>query len=164
MRQQEQLPSPPATIFGNSVALRFSHTFPGNAEYGQVRGYHFRIIPLPDGRDAGHINLRIGDTPHIQQVVGHIGYEVIPALRGNGYAEIASRALAPFAAKFYDEVILTADPMNAASLHIIENLGARFLDEVAVPQDDIAYQSGAHFKRRYLWDVRQDRPPSLHNS
>lgn len=154
MQRHDSLPSPPATIFGNTIILRYSHVFAGNAKYGQVPGYHFRIVTHPDGRDAGHINFRIGETPHVLQVAGHIGYEIIPGLRGNGYAEEACRALSSFVKRFYDKVIITADPANSASLHIIEKLGCRFLDEVRVPENDVAFQAGARLKRRYCWMVK----------
>ncbi|MCB1094376.1 MAG: GNAT family N-acetyltransferase [Verrucomicrobiales bacterium] len=152
MHHLEALPHPPSSIYGDCIRLQFSHIFPGNATFGQVHGYHFRII-APGNVDAGHINFRIGDTPHIREIVGHIGYEIVPAQRGHGYAEKACRALAPFASKHYRSVIITADPANLVSIHIIEKLGARFLNEVAVPSDDIAYASGARRKKRYQWNV-----------
>lgn len=43
------------------------------------------------------------------------------------------------------------DPVNYASIHIIEKLGARFIDEVDVPPDDPSYKNGARRKRRYEW-------------
>jgi predicted acetyltransferase len=152
MNQLEALPRPPTWIYGDSIRLHFSHIFPGNATCGQVHGYHFRIVS-PGNVDAGHINLRIGDTPHIREVAGHIGYEIIPTQRGHGYAAKACRVLTPFVSKFYQTVIITADPDNLVSIHIIEKLGAQFLNEVAVPRDDVAYTSGARRKKRYQWNV-----------
>ena len=63
----------------------------------------------------------------------------------------ACRALAPAIRTRYEEVILTADPENAASLRIIEELGAVFLNEVNVPESDPTYANGARHRRRYCW-------------
>ena len=153
MSLPDNSPTPPKIIYGETIRLRFSHIFPGNAALGHAPGYHFRILEHR-GKDAGHISFRVGETPHILQVAGHIGYEVIPQLRGNGYAEQACRAIAPFISTFYNKVIITANPDNAVSLHIIEKLDAQFLNEIVVPKDDSAYKTGARLKRRYRWIVR----------
>ena len=153
MKASDDVQPPPGTIYGENIRLQFSHRSPGNPAHSLVPTYHLRIVDLQN-TDVGHINLRIGDTPHILQVVGHIGYEIIPPQRGHGYAEKACRAIAPFAAKFYHDVIITAAPDNLVSLHIIEKLGARFLDEIVVPKHDPTYANGDRRKRRYCWNIR----------
>ena len=109
---------------------------PGELSCGFVPYYHFRIL-VAQGAKVGHINFRVGDTEHVRLCGGHIGYEVSEAFRGHSYALQACRALAPFVRSFYEAVVITCDPDNLASMRTIERLGARFIDEVAVPPHEV---------------------------
>ncbi len=120
----------------------------GHAEL--VPYYHFSIHDSA-GSQVGHINFRVGETRHVIQFAGHVGYRIEPLHRGRSYSLHACRALAPAIRTRYEEVILTSDPENTASLRIIEKLGAVFLNEVNVPESDPAYASGARHRRRYCW-------------
>ena len=147
---RESFPAPPENLCFDSVRLKFTHLVPGDATRGLVPFYYFRIL-IP-GREAGHITFKVGDTEHVRLYVGHIGYGVDEACRGNGLAYQACRAVAPFVGLFYKSVILTSDPDNPASLRTIERLGAKFLDEVLVPPHDVQYREGSrNVKRRYSW-------------
>ncbi len=118
--------------------------------------YHFKIRIRENDLDtkiAGHINFRVGETRHIKLVAGHVGYEVLPNFRGNNYAYFACLALKPFIRSHYQKVLLTVDPINLASIRIIERLGALFIDEIIVPTDDPAHINGARIKRRFSWIV-----------
>jgi predicted acetyltransferase len=143
-------PEAPAILEGAQVRLRFDRFAPADPKHGLVPYYHYRIC-LPDNTDIGHINFRIGNTPHILLAAGHIGFAVSPSHRGRSLSYHACITLAPFVRSIYPAVILTANPDNHASLRIIERLGARFVDEVAVAPDDPHYASGAKCKRRYEW-------------
>ena len=143
-------PVPPERIAGPAVHLVFVKMVPGDEARGLVPFFQFRI-ETPDGADAGHINFRIGDTPHIRFAVGHIGFGIAPAHRGRGLAGHACRTLAPFIRSVYREVVLTCDPGNAASLATIRGLGAAFLDERPVPPDDPHHASGSRMKLRFAW-------------
>ena len=159
----EDLPEPPARLTHAEVEIVFSHRTPGDARKGLVPGYHF-IIRGRNGREAGHINLRIGRTPHVTGVAGHIGYEILPQHRGHRYAEKACRALGPWAATFGMDLIITTDPDNHASLRTIGNLAARFIDEVDVPEDDPHFLRGSFRKRRYLWVPEPGEPMDIRRS
>jgi tagatose 1,6-diphosphate aldolase len=130
------------------IRLRFSEILPGDATRGLVPAFHFKILDSSD-TEVGHINLRIGSTRHVQMAAGHVGFAILPPFRGSGYSLFACHALAPFVLRHYDRVILTADPANVASIRTIERLGAVFLGEVGVPEDDPAYAGGARRKLRY---------------
>ena len=65
--------------------------------------------------------------------------------------EARQQTLAPFVRRHYERVIVTTDPLNQPSLRVIQKLGAEFIDEVDVPPDDPAYQSGARRKLRFEW-------------
>lgn len=146
----ENLPPPPDHLAFGQVTLRFVRVVPGDPSRGLVPAYHFRIL-IKDGSDAGHINFRVGDTSHVQACAGHIGFEIRPEFRGQGYAGQACRALASLVRLFYKTVVITCDPDNVASRRTIELLGAGFVDEVDVPPHDPGYKRGARRKRRYHW-------------
>lgn len=147
MRVKDDIPD---SLPGENVTLRFERVVAGDLTRGLVPYYHFKITTL-DGCAAGHLNFRVGDTPHVRLVAGHIGYEILPDLRGRSLSLDACRAVAPFVRLHYAKVFLTVDPHNLASIRIIEKLGAVFLDDIDVPRDDPAYRSGARRKKRYEW-------------
>ena len=112
--------------------------------------YHFEILDTV-GTIVGHINFKVGDTSHIKQCVGHIGYEILPEHRGNSYSYFACHAIKPFVQEFYNTVILTCDPENIASIKIIKKLNGKFLNEIIVPENDPSYRGSFSKKRRYEW-------------
>jgi predicted acetyltransferase len=132
----------PPCLPGEGISLRYHKTVPGNDSQGLVPFYHFKIANVAD-TVVGHINFRVGDTTYVRIAAGDIGYEIPPEHRGHGYALAACKAIAPFVTKHCEEVLLTVDPCNQPSIRIIEQLGAKFLDEVEVPADDPAYLNGA---------------------
>jgi len=146
----EPLPDPPNSLSFDRVRLHFVQIVPGDAARGFVPYYHFRIL-VADSTDVGHINFRVGETEHVRLCAGHVGFEIAGTFRGHGFALQACRALAPFVRSFYESVTLTSDPDNFASIRTIERLGARFMDEVAVPSHDPQYQRGSRSKKRYQW-------------
>ena len=146
---ESTLPNPPESLAFDSVTLRFSEVFPGDAARGFVPYYNYRIFV--DGCDVGHVNLRVGDTEHVRLSAGHVGFEVASPYRGRRYALFACRALAPFARTISSELILTCDPDNHASRRTIKLLGATFIDEVPVPSSDPHFMRGSRTKQRFLW-------------
>jgi predicted acetyltransferase len=140
----------PEDFRNGDIELRYQKIVPGDSAKGLVPFYHFKIV-RSDGSVVGHINFRVGDTPHVNLTAGHIGFEILPEFRGNSYAYKACQALKPFVRRQYERVILTAAPENIHSIRIIEKLGAKFIDEVEVPTDDPAYLQGARKKVRYEW-------------
>lgn len=146
------LPEPPQGLASGPVRLRFAGVVAGDAAAarGLVPYYHFQILTL-EGVEAGHINFRVGDTEHVCRYAGHVGYAIHPPFRGRSLALHACLALAPWVRHFYEAVLLTCDPDNAASRRTIERLGGEFIDEVSVPPADPQYARGSRCKRRYRW-------------
>jgi tagatose 1,6-diphosphate aldolase len=144
------LPIPPDRLAAGEVTLRFTRMLPGDPVQGFVPAYHFRIL-TPDGLDAGHINFRVGHTPHVLLYAGHIGFEIQELFRGHHYALQACQAIAPLVRLVYPAVTITCDPDNHASRRTIERLGARFVDQVPVPPHDPHYLRGSREKLRYAW-------------
>ena len=125
---------------------------------GLVPAYHFWMRRI--GREAGRpeivggINLRIGDGPNIERVIGHIGYHVYPFARGRHYAERACRLLLPLAATCgIDPVWITCNPDNYASRRTCERLGGILTEIVAVPEDHPLHARGETEKCLYRVDL-----------
>ncbi len=150
LKTSDMLPCPPLELSFGAVSLAFVEVVPGDETKGFAPSYHFHIV-LENGREAGHINFRVGDSQHVRFCAGHIGFEVIEPCRGHGYAFQACRGIEPFVRTIYSAVIVTCDPTNAASQRTIERLGCTFIDEVVVPPDDPHYLRGSRSKLRYGW-------------
>ncbi len=143
-------PGPAGELSFGDVSLVFVKIVPGDEPRGFVPSYHFRILTR-NMTDAGHINFRVGDTDHVRNCAGHIGYEIHEPFRSHSYALQACCALAPFVRSVYSAVIITTDPDNPASIRTIERLGAVFLDEVPVAPHEPLDTQGSRVKRRYRW-------------
>ena len=116
----------------------------------KVPAYHFRLVHRPTGKDAGHVNLRVGHTAHVERFAGHIGYAVNEPHRGHRYAARAVGLLLPVARRLgLDPVWVTCDPENTASRRTLEIVGAEFVETVEVPADCAIFQSGHPRKCRY---------------
>jgi predicted acetyltransferase len=146
---EQPLPASPKQLSFDLVTLHFSEIVPGHTDLGFVPFYHYRIFV--NSADVGHINLRIGNTEHVQFYAGHVGYEITAPHRGHRYALQACLALAPFARLISPEHVITCDPDNYASHRTIELLGTRFIDEVPVSIHDPNYFRGSRIKQRFLW-------------
>ena len=146
----ELLPKPPEVLLFGAVRLQFVRISPGDEARGYAPFYNYRI-ETTDGKEAGHINFRVGDSRHIMIYAGHIGYEVLEPFRGKRFAYQACMAIAPLVRLLYEEVIITCDPDNFGSMRTIEKLGAAFLEEVAVGSEEAGYTRKPGRKRRYLW-------------
>jgi tagatose 1,6-diphosphate aldolase len=48
-------------------------------------------------------------------------------------------------------VMITCDPENLPSKRTLEKLGAQFVDEVPVPENDPHYVRGSRTKLRFRW-------------
>lgn len=59
----------------------------------KVPRYFFRMVHATSGAPMGAINLRIGNSAHLQLYAGHVGYFVDVAHRGNRYASRGLRLL-----------------------------------------------------------------------
>ena len=78
----------------------------------------------------GRIQLRHWLNDFLNEVGGHVGYDVPPEHRRRGHATAMLRALLPLAAKGFglDQVLITCDVDNVASRRVIEACGGAFED------------------------------------
>lgn len=131
-----------------------------DAFIAEIRGGPGRIR-LPDGRDVdripgptrwifaedrperpfiGSINLRWQEKdgrPILalpEHVLGHVGYTILPAFEGHGYATAALAAMLGVAREAgLSEITITCDASNHASRRIIEKNGGRLIETFVAP-------------------------------
>lgn len=120
----------------------------------KVATHFFRMVDVQTGEELGHINLRMGSTPHLERYAGHVGYTVHEAYRGHRYAARSVRLLGPYAKAIgFASLWITCDPENTASRRTLERAGAEFIDIVNVPEDCIIFRAGHPRKCRYRLDL-----------
>ncbi|MBS0215172.1 MAG: GNAT family N-acetyltransferase [Proteobacteria bacterium] len=106
------------------------------------------LFAFVDGRIVGRASIRHSLNHPLGPMTGHIGYAVLPEFRGRGHAtDILRLALGHAREQIgIQHVLVTCDPGNTASIHVIEKNGGVFADE----RRDSA--TGMR-KRRYWIDV-----------
>lgn len=124
---------------------------PADVSRDVVPAYFWRMHHAEQHQDMGIINLRLGNTPNITQIVGHIGYHVDPPWRGHHYAQRATKLLIPLAYSFgMSELIITANPDNIPSRRSIEGAGGSYINTVQIPPQHELYVRGEFHKVRYV--------------
>lgn len=118
-------------------------------------------IALPDGwvpetvrwlmnnerQIVGIIRVRHRLTPFLEESIGHIGYDVPPSCRKNGWGHQCMNYAIDIARNLnLSEVLITCDADNTASKRIIERSGAKF-------QNEIIPAGQSHFVRRYWLEL-----------
>ncbi|GGY56107.1 acetyltransferase [Bacterioplanes sanyensis] len=97
-----------------------------NLQPGYVPCDHFWCI-ADNGAIAGAIRVRHHiNTPLLSKEGGHIGYDVAPSYRRQGYAAWMLQQVLPVARQLgIEEALITADAENFASRKVIERNGGR---------------------------------------
>lgn len=73
-----------------------------------------------DGRAVGMVRVRHCLSDRLRQAGGHVGYYVARSGRGKGYAKRALRlAVEHLRGMGVDQVLVTVDPANAASIRVV---------------------------------------------
>jgi predicted acetyltransferase len=153
----EQAPET-ARVTKDGLTRFLNHAPAGRHDGDLVRGspsYHF-WMKLTGGPVviAGGIGFRIGKSPDLISVVGHLGYNVYPPARGHHLAERSCRLLFPLARRHgFASVWITCNPDNIASRRTCERLGGVLIDIVPVPPDNELYDRGDREKCRYRIDL-----------
>ena len=99
------------------------------AEFDVPRITYF-CVREEDDRIVGMINLRLSLINFSKKDAGHIGYSVRPTERRKHYAtEILNRALKIYDKMGIDEVLISCEKENVASVGVIEKCGGVLKDE-----------------------------------
>jgi predicted acetyltransferase len=81
-----------------------------------------------DNDVVGTIRYRRGNSPWINRVVGHVGYETKPSSRGKGVANFMLRWLQEN--ELTEPAIVTCELGNTASQKVIERCGGVFINQI----------------------------------
>ncbi|OHX13238.1 hypothetical protein BI347_06765 [Chromobacterium sphagni] len=97
--------------------------------------YQTWFLVTGEGEIAGAARLRQGETDVIQDEIGHIGFEVLPPWRGNGYGRVLLQyvqalGLCPACGTW----VVVCDAASPASIRTIESCGGQRLEDM--PQKD----------------------------
>lgn len=142
----------PGPLVDDELELVLIESSPADPGLAWMPGYVFEM--RVGGKNAGRINLRIGNPMKIVNHCGHIGYGVKPEFRGHHYAERACRLILPIAkAHGQNPVWITCDPDNYPSRRTLERLGCEYINTVVVPMNSELYESGCHQVRRYRLEI-----------
>ena len=121
---------------------------------GIVHCYAFDILISGTRKYAGYISIRIGESPELYYL-GHVGYRIEKAYRGNGYAGNACRLLVPFLSRIGQRtLVITNDPDNLPSRATCEKLGCTLERIAPVPERYRVTVNGSTSKCRYIWRIR----------
>lgn len=125
----------------------------------EIRGfspeYKFHILLHESDTIIGHINLRLGNAEKIMKYIGHIGYGIDEQYRGNKYAAKACELIKDVAIKNeMKKVIITCNPDNYASRKTCENIGAKLIEVINIPETSDAYSPSEVQKCRYEWEFK----------
>jgi predicted acetyltransferase len=142
----------PAPLTDGDLTLVLIDRMPGNPARNWLPSYHFAMRHTDTGERLGHIDLRIGMTPHLLRYGGNIGYEVLEKHQGHRYAARSCRLLLPLARDHgMAELWITCDVDNIASRRTAERAGFALVDVIPLREEDHpdAYAEGRRFTCRY---------------
>ena len=77
---------------------------------------------------VGTIRYRRGNSPFIEQVIGHTGYDTKPSVRGKGVAKFMLSWLQEQV--LTEDIIVTCEHDNIASQKVIESCGGKFINQI----------------------------------
>ncbi|WBS04262.1 GNAT family N-acetyltransferase [Pseudoduganella sp. SL102] len=149
-------PSPEARTVHVSLEPHIAYTA-ANSPWG-VRAWRWHI--LADGVRAGSISLRDGHSHVFTHLLGHVGFAVEAAFRGQGVAGQAVLALLPEITRLgLATAWITTTPDNVACQRALERIGCTLVEEVAIPPWYATYGKGERTKLRYRLAVDGERLP-----
>lgn len=119
--------------FNSFVQKERSHARGENIREGHVP---YTTCWLVDkGKFVGQANIRHRLNDHLLQIGGHIGYDIRPSKRGQGYGnKILGFALQKARELGIARVLITSDVRNEASRNIIEKNGGILENQIPNPE------------------------------
>lgn len=140
----------PGSLRDGELELRLMETSQGNPRKDRLPLYRFDMVTGDTNKVVGSISLRIHNGWFVRRVIGHIGYRVEPAYRGNRFAARACRLLLNLARRHrLNPLWITCNPDNLPSIRTIESLGGELTETVNVPRHTEVYRMGDKQKRLY---------------
>lgn len=108
----------------------------------------YDIIVNENKKVVGRCDLRFGMSDYMYYM-GNIGYVIYYPYRGHRYATQATQLLFEIARPYMDEVIITCNPDNYASIKTAEYAGCEFVESVLVPDHHELLLQDEHVKLIY---------------
>ncbi len=140
-------------IIGDNIALMLNRVLKESEALEHIPAYLFDIV-YHDGTRIGQIDLRIGSSDSLLMFGGQIGYGIDRPFRGRGYAAEACILLKKVAIESgFKGLWITCNPDNIASIRTCEKIGARFVEQVDVPQGTELWYRGDREKLRFFWNL-----------
>ncbi len=133
--------------------------YPPDEAMGFGDNYDYMIVPHGTRREAGRINLRLGESECVYYF-GHIGYHVDLGFQGDHFARRACELLRDViigAGK--SSVVITTDPDNWPSRRTCEGLGCVMENIVHVPEEIQQRWEISAVKCRYIWRMDSTKRP-----
>lgn len=141
-------------VIGPKLALVLNRVLSKKEALDSVPAYLFDIV-FHDGTRIGQIDLRLGSTDMLVMYGGQIGYGIDKPYRGHRYAAAACLLIKEVALNCgFDELWITCNPDNTASVKTCENIGATYIERVDVPQGSELWYRGDREKLRFLWPLK----------
>ena len=138
-------------IIGAEIALVLNRILAPNEALEQVPAYLFDIV-MHDGTRVGQIDLRLGNSESLKMYGGQLGYGIDRPFRGRGFAAEACLLLKQVALEVgFEELWITCNPDNIASIKTCEKIAAKYIELVDVPQNSELWHRGDREKLRFLW-------------
>ena len=132
----------------SEIYLKINKCIPGD-----VPLYVMHIMTAENSQIVGQITLQVAPARKVYYI-GHIGYRVEEAFRGNNYALKACRLMFEQARKHkMKELIITCNPDNLPSRRTLEKLGGKLTGIVPVPQWHELYHKGDRDKCVFVFKI-----------
>ncbi|MCJ8294614.1 MAG: GNAT family N-acetyltransferase [Colwellia sp.] len=112
----------PKSHLENIIAHEQGHKLPSNTP---ATSSYFCLI---NDEVVGTIRYRRGNSPFIEQVIGHTGYDTKPSSRGKGVAKFMLSWLQEQV--LTEHIIVTCEYNNIASQKVIESCGGKFINQI----------------------------------
>jgi len=136
------------------VRLLLIHQITRPNEANWLPSMVFDIEEKVTGKIVGRCDIRFGMNPYMRYM-GNIGYTIYPPYRGHHYATLATALLLAHAKESMDEVIITCNPDNIASIKTIQRLGGELIGVEDVPLGHELHDQGEAVKCIYRIKVKE---------
>ena len=138
---------------GEIVDLRERYRVDEKSAYDGVPTVYYDVLRHSDKEKVGTIDLRLSIEGNMYYY-GHVGYNILKAFRGNGYAYQACLVLFDIARNEFDmdELIITCSPENIPSYKTLKKLDGELIELVKVPKGHPLYTIGE--KSKYIFRYR----------
>ena len=135
---------------GLRVFLKEKYRFDESKTIDNVATVIYTIHLNENCHKIGEIDLRLTMNDDMYYF-GHVGYHILEKYRGHRYGSEACSILKIIAKKYFNmqELIITCNPDNYASIKTIERIGGLFVERVDVPKNHELYRIGEKEKLIY---------------